>query len=586
MGENGEEFMSVEFDIVIRGGTVVDGSGGTPYAADVAIKNGKIAAVGAISANGAEEIDAAGKIVTPGFVDIHTHYDGQVTWENRLAPSSHHGVTTVLMGNCGVGFAPCKPEHRAMLVRVMEGVEDIPEVVMTEGVPWNWESFPEYLDALDQRVADIDFAAQIAHGPVRVHVMGRRGADREPPTEADMAEMTRIVAEAVKAGAIGVTTSRSMAHRAVDGTLAPTVTSEEKELMALAEGLRQAGGGVFQIIPGVHEGRDPVAEMAMMRRLIERSGRPLSFSLLQTGQFPDAMALTLDLLGQATAEGVPIKAQIFPRGVGVMLGLDLSFHPFRFNPSYRAIEALPLDERVAAMRDPGLRARLLAESPEHENPIHVWFASQDADMYPLQDPPDYEPSPNEKVGARAARAGVTPRELIYDLMLGSNGRAIFLLPAANFVGATLEGVRRMMEHPDTLIALGDGGAHYGMICDSSFPTTLIAYWTRDRAKGPRMELPRAVNALTRANALAVGLADRGLVAAGMKADINVIDYDRLMLHPPHVVADLPAGGKRMIQDADGYDVTIVSGVVTYRNGVPTGALPGRLVRGARPQAPA
>jgi N-acyl-D-amino-acid deacylase len=571
--------MASEYDIVIRGGTVIDGSGSAPFQADVAVKNGLIVAVGTVEELGAEEIQAEGRLVTPGFVDIHTHYDGQITWENRLAPSSQHGVTTVLMGNCGVGFAPCKPEHRGMLVKVMEGVEDIPEVVMTEGVPWNWESFPEYLDALDRREADIDFAAQVAHGPVRVNVMGQRGADREAPTEADMAEMTRIVAEAVRAGAIGVTTSRSMAHRTTAGELAPTVTSEEQELMALAEGLRQAGTGVFQIIPGLHEGKDPVVEIAMMRRLIERSGRPLSFSLMQTGQFAEAMPLTLELLSKATAEGVPIKAQVFPRGVGVMLGLDLSFHPFRYNPSYRAIAQLPLAERVAAMRDPDMRARLLAETPEHENPIHVWFASQDSDLYPLGDPPNYEPSPEDTVGARAARSGITARELAYQIMMESDGKAIFLLPAANFVGGTLEPVRQMIEHPDALLALGDGGAHYGMICDSSFPTTLLAYWTRDRSKGPRLTLPRAVNALTRANAEAVGLTDRGLIAAGMKADINVIDYDRLQLHPPRVVADLPAGGKRMIQEADGYAVTIVSGVVTYREGVPTGALPGRLVRG-------
>jgi N-acyl-D-aspartate/D-glutamate deacylase len=571
--------MASEFDIVIRGGTVIDGSGGAPFVADVAVKGGKIAAVGYVEGRGDEEIEAKGRIVTPGFVDIHTHYDGQITWENRLAPSCLHGVTTVLMGNCGVGFAPCKPEHRGMLVKVMEGVEDIPEVVMTQGVPWNWESFPEYLDALDRREADIDFAAQIAHGPVRVNVMGQRGADREPPTEADMAEMSRIVAEAVRAGAIGVTTSRSMAHRTAAGELAPTVTSEEQELMALAEGLRQAGAGVFQIIPGVHEGKDPVVEVALMRRLIERSGRPLSFSLMQTGQFPDAMPLTLKLLSEATAAGVPIKAQVFPRGVGVMLGLDLSFHPFRYNPSYRAIEHLPLDERVAAMRDSDMRSRLLAETPAHENPIHVWFASQDADLYPLGDPPNYEPNPDDTVGARAARLGITPRELAYRIMVESEGKAIFLLPAANFVGATLEPVRQMIEHPDALIALGDGGAHYGMICDSSFPTTLLAYWTRDREKGPRLELTRAIHALTQANAQAVGFTDRGLIATGMKADINVIDYDGLRLHPPRVVADLPAGGKRMIQEADGYEVTIVSGVVTYRAGVPTGALPGRLVRG-------
>ena len=572
--------MASDYDIVIRGGTVIDGSGGVPLVADVAIKGGRIAAVGYVEGRGDEEIEARGLLVTPGFVDIHTHYDGQITWENRLAPSCLHGVTTVLMGNCGVGFAPCKPEHRGMLVKVMEGVEDIPEVVMTEGVPWNWESFPEYLDALDKREADIDFAAQIAHGPVRVNVMGQRGADREPPTEADMAEMSRIVAEAVRAGAIGVTTSRSMAHRTAAGELAPTVTSEEQELMALADGLRQAGAGVFQIIPGVHEGKDPVVEVALMRRLIARSGRPLSFSLMQTGQFPDAMPLTLKLLSEATAAGVPIKAQVFPRGVGVMLGLDLSFHPFRYNPSYRAIEHLPLAERVAAMRDPDMRARLLAETPSHENPIHVWFASQDADLYPLGDPPNYEPSPDDTVGARAKRLGITPRELAYQIMVESEGKAIFLLPAANFVGNTLEPVRQMIEHPDALIALGDGGAHYGMICDSSFPTTLLAYWTRDREKGPRLELTKAIHALTQANAQAVGLIDRGLIATGMKADINVIDYDGLRLHPPRVVADLPAGGKRMIQEADGYAVTIVSGVVTYRAGVPTGALPGRLVRGS------
>ena len=571
--------MASEFDIVIRGGTVIDGSGKPPFVADIAVKDGRIVAIGYVEGKGAEEIEARGRLVTPGFVDIHTHYDGQITWENRLAPSCLHGVTTVLMGNCGVGFAPCKPEHRGMLVKVMEGVEDIPEVVMTEGVPWNWESFPEYLDALEKREADIDFAAQIAHGPVRVNVMGQRGADREPPTEADMAAMTKIVAEAVRAGAIGVTTSRSMAHRTAAGELAPTVTSEEQELMALAEGLRQAGAGVFQIIPGLHEGKDPVTEIALMRRLIERSGRPLSFSLMQTGQFADAMPLTLELLSKATAEGVPIKAQVFPRGVGVMLGLDLSFHPFRYNPSYRAIEHLPLDQRVAAMRDPDMRARLLAETPAHENPIHVWFASQDSDLYPLGEPPNYEPSLEDTIGARAKRLSMTPRELAYQIMIESEGKAIFLLPAANFVGATLEPVRQMIEHPDALIALGDGGAHYGMICDSSFPTTLLAYWTRDRSKGPRLDLTRAIHALTQANAQAVGLTDRGLIATGMKADINVIDYDRLQLHPPRVVADLPAGGKRMIQEADGYEATIVSGVVTYRGGVPTGALPGRLVRG-------
>lgn len=567
-----------EHDLVIRGGLVADGDGGEPFVADVAVKADRIVAVGAVPGRGKTEIDARGRLVTPGFVDIHTHYDGQITWEDSLAPSSQHGVTTVLMGNCGVGFAPCKPENREMLIEVMEGVEDIPEVVMAEGLPWNWESFPDYLDALDARRADVDFAAQIPHAPVRVHVMGKRGADREPPSAADLAEMTRLVAEGVRAGALGVTTSRSMAHRTVAGELAPTVTSEEQEYAALARGLAEAGSGVFQMIPGAHEGKDPAEEMAMLRRLVAISGRPLSFSLLNTMQHPQAMQQTLDLLGQARAEGVPLHAQVFPRGVGVLFGLELSFHPFRFHPGYRAIEHLPLAERVAAMRDPEVRRRILSESIDHPNPTFQYFATQTHELFPLGDPPDYEPLPEHKLGARAARMGCSAEELAYEYLLEQDGLAVLLLPAANYVGASLEPVRTMMEHPGTLIALGDGGAHYGTICDSSYPTTLLAYWTRDRTRGPRLPLPWAIRALSRANALAVGLEDRGLVAPGMKADLNVIDYDRLTLHVPRVRWDLPAGGRRLVQRADGFDATIVSGVVTYRDGEPTGAKPGRLVR--------
>ncbi|MGH6809835.1 MAG: N-acyl-D-amino-acid deacylase family protein, partial [Ensifer adhaerens] len=473
-------------DIVIRGGLVVDGSGGEPYKADVAITGGKIVAVGHVLEHGTEEISAAGRIVTPGFIDIHTHYDGQITWENSLAPSSDHGVTTVVMGNCGVGFAPCKMENRDLLVRVMEGVEDIPEAVMAEGLPWNWESFPDYLDVLAGRQADIDFAAQIPHAPIRIHVMGQRGADREPPTDDDLEQMTRLVAEAVRAGALGVSTSRSLAHRTADGALAPTVTSEERELIALARGLRKAGSGVFQLIPGAHEGKDPAEEMALLRRLVEVSGRPLSFSLLNTVQHPGNMDITLGLLSQATAEGIPIRAQIFPRGVGILFGLELSFHPFRFHPSYREIEHLPLDQRVAAMRGPEMRARLLAEKADHSNPTFLFLAEQTAGLFPLGDPPDYEPLPERKIGTRAARLGLSPQELAYDLLLEQDGHATLLLPAANYVGDSLEPVRTMLEHPDTLVALGDGGAHYGMICDSSYPTFLLAYWTRDRTRGPRL----------------------------------------------------------------------------------------------------
>lgn len=570
--------MSPSFDIVIRGGLVIDGSGGDPYQADVAIREGRIAEIGTIEGPGAQEIDASGRIVTPGFIDIHTHYDGQVTWEETLAPSSNHGVTTVVMGNCGVGFAPCKAENRDLLVRVMEGVEDIPEVVMAEGLPWNWESFPDYLDALENRQADIDFAAQIPHAPIRIHVMGQRGADREPPTDADLSEMTRLVAEGVRAGAFGVTTSRSLAHRTADGDLAPTVTSEELELRALAAGLREAGSGVFQLIPGAQEGKDPAEEMAMLRRLVALSGRPLSFSLLNTVQYPENMRATLDLLAEATSEGVPIRAQVFPRAVGILFGLDLSFHPFRFHPSYREIEDLPLSRRVAAMRDPGLRKRLLEERAEHSNPTFIYLAEQTAALFPLGDPPDYEPLPEKSIGTRAAALGISPQELVYDLLLEQDGHATLMLPAANYVDGSLEPVRTMLEHPDTLVALGDGGAHYGMICDSSYPTSLLAYWTRDRTRGPRLPLPWAVKALSHANAAALGLDDRGRIATGLKADINVIDYEGLRLHAPQAVHDLPAGGRRLVQRADGFDATIVSGVITRRHGERTGAAPGRLVR--------
>jgi len=571
--------MANSYDLVIRGGRIVDGSGGEPFDGDVAVVGNRIAAVGRIDGRGAQEIDAAGCIVTPGFVDIHTHYDGQITWENTLTPSSNHGVTTVLMGNCGVGFAPCKPEDRERLISVMEGVEDIPEVVMTKGLPWNWESFPSYMDMLATRHADVDFAAQVPHAPVRVNVMGQRGADREPATDAELAQMTQIVADGIRAGAFGVSTSRSIAHRDAKGALAPMVRAEERELMALAHGLRAAGAGVFQLLPAAHEGFDPTEEMELLKRIVDASGgRPLSFSLLNTMQFPEQMSVTLDLLDRVAAENYPIKAQVFSRFVGVLQGLGASFHPFRFHPSYKAIAHLPLAERVRALSQPDMRARLLAEEPEHTNMVYLYFVSQAAELFPLGDPPNYEPNPDDKLGARAAQMGIDVKELIYDLMLERNGEALFLLPASNFVGASLEPVRRMLEHPQTLVALGDGGAHYGTICDSSYPTFVLAYWTRDRTLGKKLPLPWAIRALSHANTEAIGIKDRGLVAPGLLADLNVIDYDALQLRAPQMVHNLPAGGGRLTQQAEGYVATIKSGVITYRNGQPTGQLPGRLLR--------
>ena len=566
------------YDLVIRDGLVFDGLGGEPTIQDVAIQGDRVVAVGQVAAAGREEIIAKNRIVTPGFVDIHTHYDGQITWEDTLSPSSGHGVTTVVMGNCGVGFAPCKPEHRTLLAEVMEGVEDIPEAVMLEGLPWTWETFPEYLEVLATRTADIDFAAQIAHAPIRINVMGQRGADRERPTDDDLAEMTRIVTEAVRAGALGVTTSRSIMHRTVSGELAPTITSEEREFAALAMGLQKAGSGVFQMLPGSQEGIDPAEEMALMRRLSALSGRPLSFSLTNTFEHPHAAQATLDLLSEATADGVPIRAQVFPRAPGMLFGLDLSFHPFRYHPSYRAIEHLPLNERVQAMRDPALKARLLTEEIDHPNPTFQYLALRTAELFPLGDPPNYEPTSDDKIGNRAARLGISAQELAYDLLLERDGTSILMLAAANYIGGSLEPVRAMLEHPDTLIALGDGGAHYGIICDSSYTTSILAYWTRDRSRGPRLPLSWAIRSLSHDTARAVGLTDRGVLAPGMKADVNVIDYDNLTLHAPQVQHDLPAGGRRLTQRADGYDATIVSGQITYRHGRATGARPGRLVR--------
>jgi N-acyl-D-aspartate/D-glutamate deacylase len=569
-----------EFDIVIRRGTIIDGGGGEPYVGDVAIRGRTIVAVGRVSGYGREEIDAADRIVTPGFVDIHTHYDGQVTWENRLAPSSSHGVTTVVMGNCGVGFAPARPQQREMMIRMMEGVEDIPEAVMSEGLPWNWETFPDYLDAIAQRHADIDFAAQLPHNPLRVYVMGQRGADCEPPTPDDLAAMRALTAEAIRAGAIGVSTTRHLAHRYRDGRNVPTVSSEVYELLALAEGLHDAGSGVFEILGDDRvSGEDTVA---LLRALVETSGRPLSFTLTQPADGSDRWRVILDGIAQANADGLVIKAQVMPRPVGILVGLDLSLHPFAFHPSFRAIGHLPLAEKVAAMRDPDMRRRLLGESSDDPHAFFKTVVDDTEWLFPLSDPPNYHPDAADSIAARARQAGLDPREVIYDELLKDEGRAVLYRPSANRIGERFEGAGQVfLKDPNVLLGLSDGGAHYGMICDAALPTYLLTHWVTHADPAKRLELPRAVRMLASDTARAVGFEDRGRIAAGMKADLNVIDLERLRLHAPRPVYDLPAGGRRLVQDAAGYDVTIVSGQVTYRAGQHTGALPGRLVRGAQ-----
>jgi len=573
--------MAADFDLVVRNGTVVDGTGSEPLEADVAVQDGRITEIGRVASAGREEIDAKGLAVTPGFVDIHTHYDGQATWDDRFTPSSGHGVTTVLMGNCGVGFAPCRPQDRDTLIKVMEGVEDIPELVMREGVPWNWQSFPEYLDALDARRCDIDFATQVPHAPLRVFVMGRRGVDREPATAVDMATMTSMVEEGLNAGALGFTTSRSLFHRTSEGALTPTITAAEEELAAIARGMGRIGKGVIQLLDDFQDTTaDGATEFAMLRRLAKLSGRPLSFTLLDISLYPGRWEILLREVERANRDGLPIRGQVAARPVAILYGLELSFHPFSTCPSYREVADLPLAQKLARLHDPALRMRLLAEEPTYRNPQMLAFMRSVSNMFVLGDPPNYTPAADQRLDARAAAFGVSPLELAYDLLVSGDGRTILFHPGANYTDCSDVNMGRMLRHEHTVMALGDGGAHYGLICDASYTTHALTYWTRDR-KGERWPLAWTVQQLTDVPAQTIGLGDRGRLAVGYRADINVIDLDHLNVAAPHPVHNLPGGGRRLEQKAEGYRATIVAGEVTYRDGAFTGALPGKLVRGAR-----
>jgi len=571
------------FDLVIRGGVVVDGSGAPAFEADVAIADGRIAAVGKVTVAGTEEIDAKGKLVTPGFVDIHTHYDGQAVWSDRLAPSSSHGVTTAVGGNCGVGFAPCRPGDREMLVSLMEGFEDIPEVVMTEGLTWDWETYPEYLQAIEKRPHDIDFASQIPHSAVRVYVMGQRGADREPATEDDLKKMQALVREAIGAGALGFATSRLVIHKTGRGDPIPTYQAAEAELEAMALALKDAGRGVLQAVFGT-PGRTFEDEIDLLSRLTRLSGRPASFSMAQSNENPEAWRGAMQRLREANEKGPPIRAQVFPRPIGVVLGFDLSVNPFSLCPSYQPLAKLPFAERIAALRDPQMRARLLVEEPGDALIPLARMGRRFEFIWPLGDPPNYEPSKEDSVAAQARRRGIHPAELAYDLLLENDGRGLLLAALANYGSGSLDPIHALITDPNSVLGLGDGGAHYGMICDSSYPTFVLQHWTRDR-KGERLSLEQAIKSLTADPAKTVGLLDRGVISAGRKADLNIIDYDRIRLAKPKVLYDLPAGGRRVTQDAQGYEALIVAGQVVSREGEPTGALPGRLVRGPQP-APA
>lgn len=567
-----------EHDLVIRGGFVVDGSGAPGRETDIAIKDGKISELGAISGSGREEIDAKGKLVAPGFVDIHTHYDGQVTWDDALSPSSNHGVTTAIMGNCGVGFAPVRTSDHDRLIRLMEGVEDIPFPVLAEGLPWNWESFPDYLDSLQDRAFDIDFGAQLPHAALRVYVMGDRGANREDATDEDIAAMADLAKAAVESGALGFSTSRTLNHRTSDGQPTPTLTASEKELTGIAMALGEAGKGVLQFVSDFN---DPQKEAAMLRRIVEQSGRPLSVSLAQADVSPDGWKHLLAEIESAAEAGLDMRAQVGPRPVGVLLGLELTLNPFSGHPVYQSIANEPFEKRVHMLSDPAFQQRLLNDEPDADNPFVKSILRNFGKMFVLGDPPDYEPTEDKTVAAIAKARGTTPEAVALDLMLADNGRGMVYLPFLNYAQGSLDPVKAMLESPASLPGLSDGGAHVGMICDGSFPTTLITHWTRDRSRGDKLPLEFLIKRQCHDTAAWVGLKDRGLLKPGYRADVNVIDHDGLRLHTPHIVHDLPAGGRRLMQHADGYEATIVAGQIIQRHGEATGARPGRLVRGAQ-----
>jgi N-acyl-D-aspartate/D-glutamate deacylase len=570
-------------DLVIRGGTIVDGNGGAPVVADVAVDGDVVTAIGRDLGAARREVDAGGAVVAPGFVDIHTHYDGQATWDERLLPSAWHGVTTVVMGNCGVGFAPVVPEHRERLIELMEGIEDIPGTALHEGLSWQWSSFDDYLDALESRPHDIDFAAQVPHAALRVHVMGERAESGRPATDDDIAAMAKLARAGVEAGALGFTTSRTLNHRSITGELTPSYDAGVDELAGIAAELGAAGKGVLQLVTDFI---DVDADFEVMLAMMRASGRPLSVSLAQSPLAPTTYQEVLQRLAAVNAEGLQIRAQVAARGVGLLMGLPCTLHPFMTNRAWQRISGMPIPEQVQIMRDPAFKADVLAAQTKEKNSSLIGGRLIDKYhvMFPLDDPPNYEPDPADSVAARAARAGRTPEDVVYDLLLADGGYAMVYVTSLNYADGNLDAVHTMLTDPHTVPGLSDGGAHVGTICDGSFPTTLLAHWVRDRDRD-RIPLEFIVQRQARDTARAVGLLDRGVLAPGYKADINVIDMDRLRLRRPQMRFDLPGGGRRLLQRAEGYRHTFVSGKEIYRDGEPTDELPGRLVRGAR-SAPA
>src|SRR5688572_22958041 len=572
-------------ELLIRGGTLVDGTGNPAREADVAVSDGRISAVGRDLGAARETLDARGKLVLPGFVDIHTHYDGQATWDSLLSPSCWHGVTSIVMGNCGVGFAPVRPGDENFLIALMEGVEDIPGTALSAGMKWGWETFPEYLDALERIPHAVDLGTLVPHGAVRAYVMGERGAKNEPATPADIAAMAELVRAGIEAGALGFSTSRTLVHRAVDGEPVPGTFAAEDELFGIGRVLRELGRGLFELAPAGVMGEDlaaPAKEVAWMRKLSAEIERPVSFALSQHDVDKEQFRAILEHCREANAAGAHIVPQVGSRPTMLLIGHQ-TFHPFSYRPTYQSLADLPLPERIARLRDPEIKRRILSEKSVDLDPRIAVVVSMIenglAKIFPLGDPPNYEPAPEASIAAEAARTGRDPHEVLYDRMLELDGRQLLMLAILSYSEGDLEALREMLEHPASAFGLGDGGAHCGAICDASMTTFLLTHWARDRSRGPKLPVEWVVRKMTRDTAHLYGLRDRGLVAPGMKADLNVIDWDRLQLELPELVHDLPAGARRLVQRARGYEATIVSGVVTMREGEQTGALPGRLGRG-------
>jgi N-acyl-D-aspartate/D-glutamate deacylase len=566
-------------DLVVRNGLVVDGTGGEPYKGDVAIKDGKIIEVGTVAGTGKEEIDATGCIVTPGFVDLHTHYDGHVLWDTHLKPSSNHGVTTALIGNCGVGFAPCKPETRPAMLNFMEGVEDIPKEVMEEGLSWNWETFPEYLDVVAERHLDMDVAAHIGHIPLRAYVMGQRGIDREPAMPEEIEEMGKVVEEAVRAGAIGFSTSRTSHHQSRDGRNTAGLTAAEDELVGIAKGVQRGGGGAIQLITDF---KDHEGEFALIEAMARESGCSVSFTMTQKDDNLKRHVKTMEMIERANAEGLDIRGQVLSRPTTTLFGLSVSGHPFAFSPSYVAIADMPLAERVAEMKKPEVRKAILDEYPtitDHRASKAYTMLDRIYELKAVE--PELEPFNENSLAAIAAKLGVPEKEYAYDRLIDEGGLTMFMLPSTALIDQAMDAIEKMMKHPNTVLALGDGGAHSTQICDASAQSYMLTRWIKGR-HGRSISLTEGIKMMTLDPAIAAGMLDRGIVKAGYKGDLNVINMDEITLYRPLLVKDMPAGAGRVVMPTTGYRATVVSGEITRLNDQETGRLPGRLIRGRQP----